>query len=57
MNEIGTIGVIGAGTMGHGIAQVAAQGGLDVVLVDVAEQALEAGVAKIGKSLDKLLSK
>ena len=57
MKEIGTIGVIGAGTMGHGIAQVAALGGLDVVLIDVAEEALEAGVEKIGKGLDRMLSK
>ena len=49
--------VIGAGTMGHGIAQVAAQAGIDVVLVDVSPQALERGVAGIGKSLDRLVAK
>ena len=57
MKEIGTIGVIGAGTMGHGIAQVAALSGLEVVLMDVDEEALEAGVKKIGKGLDRLLAK
>ena len=57
MQEIRTIGVVGAGTMGHGIAQVAAQSGYEVVLVDVAPQALERGLAQIGKSLDKLVSK
>lgn len=57
MKEIDTIGVIGAGTMGHGIAQVAALGGLDVMLVDVADEALEAGVKRIAKGLDRLLSK
>ena len=57
VKEIGTIGVIGAGTMGHGIAQVAAQSGLQVVLIDVAEDVLETGVKKIGKGLDRLVSK
>ena len=57
MHEIKLIGVVGAGTMGHGIAQVAAQSGYGVVLVDTAPQALERGVAQIGKSLDKLVGK
>jgi len=57
MHEIQSIGVVGAGTMGHGIAQVAAQSGYGVVLVDTAPQALERGVAQIGKSLDKLMGK
>jgi 3-hydroxybutyryl-CoA dehydrogenase len=57
MREIRSIGVVGAGTMGHGIAQVAAQSGYAVVLVDAAPQALERGVAQIGKSLDKLVEK
>ncbi len=57
MREIQLIGVVGAGTMGHGIAQVAAQSGYGVVLVDTAPQALERGVAQIGKSLDKLVGK
>ena len=55
--EIGRLGVVGAGTMGHGIAQVAAQAGLDVVLVDVSPQALERGMAGIAKSLDRLVAK
>ena len=54
---IGRVGVVGAGTMGHGIAQVAAQAGLDVVLVDVSAPALERGMAGIGKSLDRLVTK
>ncbi|MEZ5332972.1 MAG: 3-hydroxybutyryl-CoA dehydrogenase [Thermoanaerobaculia bacterium] len=57
MRELRKVGVVGAGTMGHGIAQVAAQAGLDVRLVDVAPAALESGVAKIGRSLDKLAAK
>ncbi|HJX29464.1 MAG TPA: 3-hydroxybutyryl-CoA dehydrogenase [Thermoanaerobaculia bacterium] len=57
MQEIRTIGVVGAGTMGHGIAQVSAASGYDVVLVDVAPQALERGITQIGQSLQKLESK
>jgi 3-hydroxybutyryl-CoA dehydrogenase len=57
MQEIRTIGVVGAGTMGHGIAQVSAANGYDVILVDVVQQALERGIGQIGKSLEKLESK
>ena len=57
MQMIRTLGVVGAGTMGHGIAQVAAQNGYDVVLVDVVPEALERGLAQIGRSLEKLVSK
>jgi len=57
MQEIRTIGVVGAGTMGHGIAQVSAANGYDVILVDVVPQALERGIGQIGKSLEKLESK
>jgi 3-hydroxybutyryl-CoA dehydrogenase len=57
MQEVTSIGVVGAGTMGHGIAQVAAQAGLRVTMVDVAPAALERGIAGIGKSLDRLIAK
>lgn len=57
MLEIKTIGVVGAGTMGHGIAQVAAQAGFKVILSDISEDALNRGVAGIGKSLDRLIKK
>jgi 3-hydroxybutyryl-CoA dehydrogenase len=57
MSEVQTIGVVGAGTMGHGIAQVAAQSGFDVILVDAAAPALERGLAQIGKGLERLVGK
>ena len=55
--EITTIGVVGAGTMGHGIAQVAAQSGYRVRLVDTSSEALARGVEKIAAGLDKLVAK
>lgn len=55
--EIHRIGVVGAGTMGNGIAQVAAQAGFDVTLVDAYPAALERGLAAIAKSLEKLVAK
>ena len=57
MDSIQTIGVVGAGTMGHGIAQVAAQSGYEVVLVDVVPEALERGRAHIGKGYERLVAK
>jgi 3-hydroxybutyryl-CoA dehydrogenase len=52
-----TIAVIGAGTMGNGIAQVLAAGGLEVVMTDIDDAALQRGVNAVTKSLDRLLSK
>jgi len=54
---IKTIGVIGAGTMGNGIAQVFAQSGFDVRLVDVAQPMLDRARASIEKSFGKLVEK
>ncbi|HLX09846.1 MAG TPA: 3-hydroxybutyryl-CoA dehydrogenase [Thermoanaerobaculia bacterium] len=54
---ISTIGVVGAGTMGHGIAQVAAQSGFQVVLADAAPEALRRGMAQIAKGLGRLVEK
>lgn len=56
-NEIRTIGVVGAGTMGHGIAQVSAQSGYRVILVDVAPAALERGLASIAKGYERQVAK
>jgi 3-hydroxybutyryl-CoA dehydrogenase len=55
--EVRKIGVIGAGQMGGGIAQVAAQSGLEVVLVDAQRDWAERGKLRIGASLDKLVQK
>jgi 3-hydroxybutyryl-CoA dehydrogenase len=55
--QISTVGVIGAGTMGNGIAQVSAAAGLSVIMVDVAQAAVDRGFAAIGTSLDKLVKK
>jgi 3-hydroxybutyryl-CoA dehydrogenase len=55
--EIRRIGVIGAGQMGSGIAQVAAQKGLSVVLCDATEELAKKGHAKLGATLDKLVAK
>jgi 3-hydroxybutyryl-CoA dehydrogenase len=51
--DIKTLTVIGAGTMGHGIAHVAALTGVEVYLFDALEGAAKAGIAKITKNLDK----
>ncbi|MCR9228993.1 MAG: 3-hydroxybutyryl-CoA dehydrogenase [Flavobacteriaceae bacterium] len=51
------IAVIGAGTMGNGIAHVFAQNGYKVNLVDIARESLDKGVATITKNLDRMISK
>jgi len=51
------IAVIGAGTMGNGIAQVCAVAGYQVLLVDVSDAALERGVATLRKNLERQVSK
>ena len=55
--SITTVGIVGAGTMGNGIAQACAVSGLDVVMVDIAQAAVDKGIATVGKSLDRLLQK
>jgi 3-hydroxybutyryl-CoA dehydrogenase len=54
---IRTIGVIGAGTMGNGIAQVAARAGFNVILRDVKDEFLERGMAAVDKSLQRDVDK
>lgn len=51
------IGVVGAGTMGNGIAQALAVAGRDVVMMDVGEAQLKRGLDTIGASLDRLIKK
>jgi len=55
--EIKKIGVVGAGTMGNGIAHVAAQSGLDVVLVDVDQKFLDKALGTIKKNLGRQVEK
>jgi 3-hydroxybutyryl-CoA dehydrogenase len=51
------IGVIGAGTMGNGIAQVCALAGFNVTLLDISESALQKAIATVGKNLDRQITK
>ena len=51
------VSVIGAGTMGNGIAHVFAQAGHDVVLIDINQDQLEKALATIGKNLDRQVKK
>ena len=51
------VGVIGAGQMGQGIAQVAAQAGLDVIIVDAAKEFADTALAKLRKTFDRLVEK
>ena len=57
MAEIKTVGVVGCGLMGHGIAQVAAQAGYDVVVREVSQDKLDGGIGKIEKQLAKAVEK
>jgi 3-hydroxybutyryl-CoA dehydrogenase len=57
MGTIGKVGVIGAGTMGNGIAQACAVSGVDVAMIDVNDAAVSRGVNAIGASLDRLVKK
>jgi 3-hydroxybutyryl-CoA dehydrogenase len=54
---ITTIAVIGAGTMGNGIAHVFAQNGYKVHLIDISQEALDKGILTISKNLDRMLVK
>ncbi|MDD3937209.1 3-hydroxybutyryl-CoA dehydrogenase [Rhodoferax sp.] len=54
---ITTVGIIGAGTMGNGIAQACAVSGIKVVMVDISEAAVAKGIATVSGSLDRLIKK
>ena len=55
--EIKTVGVVGAGQMGNGIAQVAAYSGFRVVMSDIADSFVQKGLATISKNLDRMVEK
>jgi len=55
--DIQTVGIIGAGTMGNGIAQACAAVGIPVVMVDISDEAVQKGLATIAGSLDRLIKK
>ena len=54
---INTVGIVGAGTMGNGIAQTCAAAGLNVVMVDISDEAVAKGLATIAGSLDRMIKK
>jgi 3-hydroxybutyryl-CoA dehydrogenase len=54
---IKTVGIIGAGTMGNGIAQACAVSGINVVMVDISEAAVSKGISTVAGSLERLLKK
>ena len=55
--KIQSIGIIGAGTMGNGIAQVCALAGFNIVMLDINTESVNKGIAQINKSLDRLVKK
>jgi 3-hydroxybutyryl-CoA dehydrogenase len=55
--EISKVGVVGCGLMGHGIAQICAQAGWEVVVREVSQEALDGGIGKIEKQLARAVEK
>ena len=55
--EIGKVGVLGCGLMGHGISQICAQAGWDVVVREVSQEKLDSGLAKVDKQLARAVEK
>jgi 3-hydroxybutyryl-CoA dehydrogenase len=55
--NISNVAVIGAGTMGNGIAQVCAAAGLNVMMLDISSDALQRGTTAISESLERLIKK
>ncbi len=54
---ITTVGIIGAGTMGNGIAQACAVAGINAIMVDISDAAVQKGLATVSGSLDRLVKK
>ncbi len=57
MSTINTVGIIGAGTMGNGIAQACAVVGINALMIDINEAAIERGLKAVSGSLDRLVRK
>ena len=57
LNTITTVGIVGAGTMGNGIAQACATAGVNAIMVDISDAAVAKGLATVSGSLDRLLKK
>ncbi|MFO1245430.1 MAG: 3-hydroxybutyryl-CoA dehydrogenase [Ramlibacter sp.] len=57
MNSVRVVGIVGAGTMGNGIAQACAVAGIQAVMVDISEAAVSKGLATVAGSLDRLVKK
>ena len=57
MSSIQTVGIVGAGTMGNGIAQACAVSGIRAVMVDISEAAVQKGLAALQSSLERLVKK
>jgi len=55
--NINKVGIVGADTMGNGIAQACAVAGIDAVMVDIAQAAVDKGLATIAKSLERLVQR
>ena len=55
--SIQTVGIIGAGTMGNGIAQACATAGVRAIMVDISQAAVDKGLATVASSLDRLVRK
>ena len=57
LNTITTVGIVGAGTMGNGIAQACATSGVNAIMVDISDAAVAKGLATVSGSLDRLVKK
>ncbi|MFH1686565.1 MAG: 3-hydroxybutyryl-CoA dehydrogenase [bacterium] len=57
VSDIKKVTIVGTGTMGNGIAQVFAQNGYDVYMVDIKQEFLDRAVANIGKNMDRMIKK